>query len=430
MSQWWQGLDPGDQAALLYLAFLAAGALLGAALAWFWGERRRRAGGARIATLEAELEAEKRISEERERVFIEARSQLEASFSLLSGDALKRNSEVLMRLAEDRFKLHHFQAESRLGEREKAIENMIKPVGDALKKAEQQIREIERDRRSAFGALERHLKLLAEDQNTLRNETRNLVQALRRPEVRGRWGEISLRRLVELAGMIENCDFSEQVQVQGDEGVLRPDMVIRLPDEREIVVDVKTPLDAYLSAQEATRDRDRARALETHARNVRGHVRKLVNKAYWEQFEKSPDFVVLFIPGEQFLTAALDRDPQLLEEALADKVILATPTSFVALLRAVAFSWRQVALLRNAEEIRNLAELFQKRIGVFSENFSRLGRSLAATVDHFNRSVGSLDRLVLPAARKLTELGVAERRAIVEPEPIEKVVRSEPLPDD
>ena len=206
-------------------------------------------------------------------------------------------------------------------------------------------------------------------------------------------------------------------------------MVIRLPDEREIVVDVKTPLDAYLTAQEAVRDQGRDRALDNHARNVRVHVKKLANKAYWEQFENSPDFVVMFIPGEQFLTAALDRDPQLLEDALQDKIILATPTSFVALLRAVAFSWRQVALLRNAEEIRNLAEQFQKRVGVFTENFSRLGRALALTVDHFNRSVGSLDRQVLPSARRLTELGVAERRAIVQPEPVEKIVRSGPLKD-
>ncbi len=430
MSQWWHGLAPGDQAAILYGAFFVAGALVATAVAWLRGERLRRTGGARIAALEAALEAERRIADERERVFAEARRQLEASFSLLSGQALERNSEVFMKLAEDRFKLQQFQAESRLGDREKAIEQMIKPVGEALKKAEQQIREIERDRREAFGALKQHLKLLAEDQNTLRAETRNLVQALRRPEVRGRWGEISLRRLVELAGMVEHCDFFEQVQIQGEDGALRPDMVIRLPDEREIVVDVKTPLDAYLSAQEAGGDRERDRALDTHARNVRGHVRKLANKAYWEQFEKSPDFVVLFIPGEQFLSAALDRDPQLLEDALTDKIILATPTSLVALLRAVAFSWRQVALLRNAEEIRNLAEQFQKRVGVFSENFARLGKSLASSVDHFNRSVGSLDRLVLPAARKLTELGVAERRAIVEPEPVERVVRREPEPDD
>ncbi len=427
MSNWWNGLSAGDQAIIIYAAWFLAGVLVASVVAWLRMAGVRARGANDLTRVEAELDAERRVGEERDRAFSEARQQLEASFSLLSGKALQKNAESFLRVAEDRFKLHRVQADSRLGEREKAIENLVKPVTDALRKTEEQIRNIEKDRKSAFGALERHLGLLAEDQKALQRETRNLVQALRRPEVRGRWGELTLRRLVELAGMVEHCDFDEQVSVRGDDALLRPDMVIRLPDEREIVVDVKTPLDAYLTAQEATDEAQREAALSQHAKNVRARVRQLAAKAYWEQFQHSPDFAVLFIPGEQFLTAALDRDQQLLEDALAEKVILATPTSFVALLRAVAFSWRQVALIRNAEQIRELAEEFHKRVGVFSEHFARLGASLNSTVDHFNRTVGSMDRQVLPSARRLTELGVAERRELQNPESIEKQVRSPQL---
>ncbi|MEM9532540.1 MAG: DNA recombination protein RmuC, partial [Pseudomonadota bacterium] len=228
-------------------------------------------------------------------------------------------------------------------------------------------------------------------------------------------------------GMVERCDFSEQVVVQGEDGGLRPDMVVHLPDDRDIVVDVKTPLDAYLTAQAASDPEARDKALALHARNVRQRVKQLADKKYWEQFENSPDFAVLFIPGDQFLTAALDRDDALLEDALRERVILATPTSLVALLRAVAFSWRQVALMENAREIRSLAEEFHKRVGVFSEHFARLQRSLQGSVDAFNKSVGSLNRQVLPSARRLTELGVAERREILSSDDIETPVR--PVPD-
>ncbi len=249
-------------------------------------------------------------------------------------------------------------------------------------------------------------------QDLLRTETRNLVKALRRPEVRGQWGEITLRRIAELAGMVEHCDFREQAHTTTQDGVIRPDMIVRLPDRGELVVDVKTPLDAYLEAVEAADDQARKLALQRHARNVSERVRELSTKAYWSQFDRSPEFVILFIPGDQFLSAALAEQPGLLEEALSQKVVLATPTSLVALLKAIAYGWRQLALADNAEEIRRLAEDLYTRVAAFSSHLSRLGKQLESSVKAYNSAVGSLERKVLPGARKFVELGVQARKPI------------------
>ncbi|MFQ5937076.1 MAG: DNA recombination protein RmuC, partial [Acidiferrobacterales bacterium] len=275
----------------------------------------------------------------------------------------------------------------------------------------------------AYGALHKHLESLTETQQLLHGETRNLVQALRRPEVRGQWGEMTLKRLAELAGMVEHCDFFEQEQVSGEEGRLRPDMIVRMPDAREVVVDAKTPLDAYLSAVEAGDAETRKKHLEQHARNLRVRVRELAAKAYWSRFARAPDFVVLFIPGEQFLGAALDVDRDLLEDALQQKVILITPTSFVALLRAVAYGWRQETLAANAEQIRQIGEDLYNRLSTFSEHLGRLGRSLDAAVTQYNRSVGSFQAKVLPGARKFTELGFSGTKPLEEPEQVETGLR-------
>ena len=254
--------------------------------------------------------------------------------------------------------------------------------------------------------------------------TQNLVKALRRPEVRGRWGEITLRRLVELAGMVEHCDFQEQVHHAGEDQVIRPDMIVRMPDERELVVDVKTPLDAYLEAVEAADDAQRELGLQRHTRNLREHIRTLSSKAYWAQFSKSPEFVILFIPGDQFLSAALNVDPELIDYALTQQIILATPTSFVALLKAVAYGWRQSQLAENAEEIRILAQDLYGRLATFVAHMNRVGRQLASSVENYNRAVGSLERSVLPGARKFTELGVQARNRLEKAETIDPVPRT------
>jgi DNA recombination protein RmuC len=261
-------------------------------------------------------------------------------------------------------------------------------------------------------------------QQTLAQETHNLAKALRRPEVRGRWGEITLRRLVELAGMVEHCDFQEQVHTSAEDKVIRPDMIVRMPDKRELVVDVKTPLDAYLEAVEAKDDAQRDLGLKRHARNVREHIRKLSSKAYWEQFSRSPEFVILFIPGDQFLSAALNEDPDLIESALSQQIILATPTSFVALLKAVAYGWRQLALADNAEEIRRLAEDLYGRLGTFVGHLNKVGKQLSSSVDNYNRAVGSLERKVLPGARKFVELGIHPKKEIERIEAIEALPRT------
>ncbi|MDH4074236.1 MAG: DNA recombination protein RmuC, partial [Gammaproteobacteria bacterium] len=238
-----------------------------------------------------------------------------------------------------------------------------------------------------------------------------------------RWGEITLRRLVELAGMVEHCDFQEQVHTTTEDKIIRPDMIVRMPDSRELVVDVKTPLEAYLEAVEAKDDVQRQLGLERHARNLREHIRKLSGKSYWEQFERSPEFVILFIPGDQFLSAALNEDPDLIEAALAQQIILATPTSFVALLKAVAYGWRQLALAENAEEIRGLAEDLYGRLGAFVGHLNKLGRQLGSSVENYNRAVGSLERMVLPGARKFVELGIRPKKELEQLDPLESLPR-------
>jgi DNA recombination protein RmuC len=311
---------------------------------------------------------------------------------------------------------------------------MLTPVREALQRTHEQIARIERERAESFGALRNSLENVTLGQVALQRETRSLVTALRRPEVRGQWGEMTLKRLAELAGMVEHCDFIEQVHVPGEDGALRPDMIVNMPDGRQLVVDVKTPLDAYLSAAEAATDEDRASALRRHAAAVQERVRQLAQKAYWAQFAQSPDFVVLFIPGDQFLSAAVAEVPTLLEDAIRQHVIVATPTSFIALLKAVAYGWRQNALADNALQIQELGEETYKRLATFTSHLAKVGRALGQSVDAYNSAVGSLERQVLPGARKFTELGLRPARELEETAPIDKLARTlveaEPDPDD
>jgi DNA recombination protein RmuC len=377
----------------------------------------------------AHLRAQRRITELTTTLNLERDAaqqkltNLQQTFATLSQQALRDNHQTFLQLAQETLKQYHIQAQGDLEAREKAVETLVKPIREALEKTEQQMRLMENERREAYGSLHKHLETMAQTQQLLHGETRNLVQALRRPEVRGQWGELTLKRLVELAGMVEHCDFFEQVQLDTPEGRLRPDMIVRMPGGREIVVDVKTPLDAYLSAVEATDDETRRRHLEHHARKVRERVKELASKAYWEQFANAPDFVVLFIPGEHFLGAALDLDRTLLEDALRQNIILATPTNLVALLRTVAYGWRQEALTANAERIRDLGVELYGRLSTFSEHLAKLGRSLDGAVSDYNKAVGSFEAKVLPGARKFPEMGVQTAKSVEEPAQVEKAPR-------
>ncbi len=390
----------------LLIGISAVAFLIGGLLAALWLGRRLSDLRARNAELTTTLELERRAHEEKIRTLKQAQDDLSRTFEALSARALAHNNKEFLRLARENLEKLQQQAGAELEKKEKAIEHLVQPIRAALEKTEQQIRNIEKERKEAYGALTQHLQTMAQTQANLQAQTQNLVQALRRPEVRGQWGELTLKRLAELAGMVEHCDFFEQETVQTEEGLQRPDMIVRLPDSREIVVDVKTPLDAYLSAIEASDDTEREAQLVRHARNVRQRVNELASKAYWSQFPDAPDFVVLFIPGDQFLAAALDQDHELLEEALRQQVILATPTSFVALLRAVAFGWRQEQLAQNAEKIREVGEELYRRLLTFTGHLEKLGRSLDTSVKHYNKAVGSFDSRVLPGAQKFTEMGI------------------------
>ncbi|MGH8503045.1 MAG: DNA recombination protein RmuC [Gammaproteobacteria bacterium] len=409
------------------MAALAGAFMLGLLLgAWFIAGRKNtelRRQQLDHAQLSAQLQAEQQRYRERDTALEEARKQLKDSFAALSSQALKENNEAFLQLAHENLRRFQVEAEAGLQQKEKAVETLVKPIRDALEKTEKQIQAIEKDRASAYGSLTQHLKLMAETQVNLQAETRNLVQALRRPEVRGQWGELTLRRLAELAGMVEYCDFYEQEHRATADGAMRPDLILRMPERREIVVDAKTPLDAYLSAVEAVDDQQRTQHLKRHARAVRERVKALASKQYWTQFKDSPDFVVLFIPGDQFLSSALQHDPTLLEDALRDKVILATPTSIIALLRIIAYGWRQQAVTENAEKIRALGEELYRRVCTLTEHLANLGKTLGTSVEHYNKAIGSLERQVLPGARKFIELGIDPAKPLDELAQLDKVAR-------
>lgn len=347
------------------------------------------------------------------------REQMENTFKALAGDALRASSQSLLELAGQN--LGKFQAEARgdLEKKQQAFVELIKPIGETLKKTEEQIGEIKKD----HGNISRYLTSMQEAQTQLQSETRNLVNALRRPEVRGRWGEMTLRRLAELAGMVERCDFEEQVHTETEDGALRPDMVVHLAENRTLVVDAKTPLDSYLAALEARTPEERDTHLAQHARKLRERIKELASKRYWDQFQSSPDFVILFIPGDQFLSAALDKEHELQEDALRQKVLLATPTSLMALLKVVAYGWRQIALAENAEQIRDLAATLHQRLAIFGEHLDQMGRALGKSVETYNKAVGSLERQVLPAARRFTELGVQAKKELPTLDPVETAPR-------
>jgi DNA recombination protein RmuC len=408
-------------------AGLLIGLVVGAFFAWARAQRRGEKLHVELAVLQSQVRTEEQIARERQVSLERTIEKLQAAFDDVAGASLRSNSEVFLKLAREHLGQHQQAAAASLTEREKAIETMLAPIREALSRAGEQMLRIEKERAESFGSLKSSLESVALGQQALQKETRTLVNALRRPEVRGQWGEMTLRRLAELAGMLQHCDFTEQVHVRAEDGHLRPDMIVHMPDGRDLIVDVKTPLDAYLDAVDAPTDELRALAMRRHAQAIMDRVRQLGAKHYWSQFEKSPDFVILFIPGDQFLSAALAESPTLLEDAIRQDVIIATPSSFVALLKAVAYGWRQTALAQNAETIRTLAEDLYRRLAVFGGHLTRLGRSLSGSVDCYNNAVGSLERQVLPGARKFAELGVRPDREIEPLEPIDRLAREPQL---
>jgi len=357
-------------------------------------------------------------------------AQLGASFAQLANSALRHNSDNFLTLARESFAREQALQQSTLREREQALGQLVDPIRKALEKSEQQLAGMERERRDAFTTLRTQIEQLTLGQGALQRETRNLVGALRRPEVRGRWGELTLRRVVELSGMSEHCDFTEQATVSAEGGVQRPDLIVHMSDGRDLVVDAKTPLDAYLDATEAQSDEARAAALARHAQQVEARVRELASKAYWNQFKTSPEFAVLFLPGDQFLSAALAERPELLENAMRQSIVITTPSTLMALFKAVSYGWRQAVVADNAAKILELGQDLHRRLATFAGHLDKAGQRLGGAVEAYNSAVGSLERQVLPQARKFTELGAVSGETLAAPEPVQQLARSSMLHKD
>ncbi|HTX24137.1 MAG TPA: DNA recombination protein RmuC [Steroidobacteraceae bacterium] len=413
-------------AVLLAALALVVGATLGMLAAQLRAARRVHALAIELERARVRLEAQTEQRADRAAFALEAETRLSNAFDALAAESLRANSELFLTMARETLSRDHAVAESALKERELAIAQLLEPLKSALERTEAQAQVLERERREALGQLHSQIETLASGQAQLARETRNLVTALRRPEVRGRWGELTLRRVVELAGMLAHCDFTEQLRVVGEAGLQRPDLVVHMPEARDLVVDAKTPLDAYLEALEAPSEEARQLALKRHAQQVEMRVRELASKSYWAQFERSPDFAVLFLPGDQFLAAALAERPELLDSALKQSVIIATPSTLMALLKAVAYGWRQSVAAQNAATIRALGEELYRRLSNFTDHLGRLGERLGAAVEAYNGAVGSLERQVLPQARRFPELGVTADAPLETLEPIEQLTRKAP----
>jgi DNA recombination protein RmuC len=376
------------------------------------------------AKLESALESERKTSNEKVELVTRASEELRNAFKAMAADALKSNNLSFLVLAREN--LERFQTEARgdLENRQKAVVDLVTPVRDSLNKVDAQIQQLEVERGKAYSALHTQVQSLITTQKELQSETGNLVRALRTPNVRGRWGEIQLRRVVEIAGMLSYCDFTEQQSVTTETGRLRPDLVVKLPGGKNVVVDAKTPLQAFLDAFETTDEETRRACLANHARQVRDHMKTLAGKNYWEQFDPTPEFVVMFLPGETFFSAALEQDPGLIEQGVLNHVIPASPTTLIALLKAVAYGWNQEKLARNAQQISLLGKELHDRLRLLTTHITAMGTGLDRAVESYNKTVGSLESRVLVSARKFAELGASVAEDIPELEPIETTARA------
>jgi DNA recombination protein RmuC len=439
---------------VLALAALALGILIGA----LFGSRKSKIAAAvaqqRLADLAPQLDAEKLQTQsfrdslaqseqnlaavrvqftaaqqnliEQRNLLQTAQEQLRHAFASASAEALARNNEAFLQLAKERFATISAEATGSLDQRKEQIDAMLKPLNELMNQYQLRVGEIEKSRVESYSMLREQLGTLAEAQRTLNAQTSQLVTALSRPTVRGQWGEISLRRLVELAGLSNRCDFVEQENVETDEGRLRPDMIVKLPGERDVVIDCKTSLDAFLEAAAATDEDTRRTFLQRHAQQVRSRSRELAAKSYWSQFSQSPEYVIMFLPGEAFLYAAVEHDPALVEDCIRNHVLIATPTTLIALLKTIEFGWRQETITENAEQIRSLGVELYERIAIVLGHIAKLGSNLNTAVASYNSALGSIESRVSPTLRKMSELGAHAGKELPQPELIERAVRELP----
>ncbi len=411
------------------ILFILVGLAIGAALGWFIAQSRAAASveRARLATeqvakLEAELTSLRARATELETergALKEAQAKLLESFKALSADALRSNNQSFLELARETFGKLHQQSADELGKRQQAIDSLVKPLKESLEKVDAKIGEIEKARAGAYGQLSEQLKSLGTAQVSLQAEAAKLTTALRSTTTAGTWGELQLRRVVEMSGMSSYCDFTEQQSAGG----FRPDLIVRLPGGQQIVIDAKAPNDAYREAVNASDDNVRSAKLAEHAAKVRAHIDALGAKDYWAQFQPSPEFVVLFLPGDQFLSGALQGDPSLIDRAIAKKVLLATPATLIALLKATAYGWRQEDVSRNAQVIADLGRQLYDRIAGFADNLDKVGRGLETASKAYNSAVGSFEQTLLPGARKFSELGAKGVKELADPTTVETTPR-------